>query len=104
MRNFMILLAASVVASTVQARELVTLERPDGTMQCEPKRDEKALLAGAKKELRRAGVRIVEIRREKDGRMRAQMCGSPTGFVIRIRIAASDRDKAGALGFTPPAN
>ena len=105
MRNFVILaLAALISASSGHARELVTLERPDGSKQCEPKPDEKALLAGAKKELRRAGVRVIEIRRGQDGRMRAQMCGSPTGFVIRIRIAASDLEKAGALGFASPAN
>jgi hypothetical protein len=104
-RNLLgLVVAALLSASLVHARELVTMERPDGTKQCEPKPDEQALLSAAKKELRRAGVRVVEMRREQDGKMRMQMCGSPTGFAIRIRIAASDREKARALGFAPPAN
>jgi hypothetical protein len=104
-RNFLVLaIAALLSASVVHAVDLVTMERPDGTKQCEPKPDERALLSGARKELRRAGVRVVDMRRVQDGKMRMQMCGSPTGFMIRIRIAASDREKAGALGFAPLAN
>jgi hypothetical protein len=81
----------------------VTMERPDGSKQCEPKPNAKTVLAGAKKELRGAGVSVLEIRRAQDGRMRMQMCGSPTGSVVRIRIPESDREKAAAIGFAESA-
>jgi hypothetical protein len=77
------------------------MDRPDGSKQCEPKPNAKTALAAAKKELRRAGVTVLEIRRAQDGQMHMQMCGSPTGSVIRIRIRESDREKASALGFAP---
>ena len=107
-RTVLVLMTAVAVASmaaiadTAVTVESIVMERPDGSKQCEPGPSKKNLLRDAKKELSRAGVRAVEVASGHDGRVHAQICGAPTGRVIRIRVRASDREKAAGIGFSVP--
>lgn len=88
---------------TAQAGD-VLMERADGSRQCEARFDSQVtsrLIRSVKKELRRAGLKALEVRHEaSDGKMRVQVCGAPTGAVIRIRIQEKDEEKAARLGFS----
>ena len=100
--TFSLAAAGSMADTAPAAAESMVLERPDGSLQCERGASSKELLRDAKKELSQAGVRVLTVALGHDGKVHAQMCGAPTGRVIRIRIRPSDREKVAAMGFSVP--
>jgi hypothetical protein len=56
------------------------------------------LEAGAQ-ELLKAGVKVLEQRKQDDGKMRIQVCGAPQGSGNAYRIAKRDLKRAKKLGF-----
>jgi hypothetical protein len=77
--------------------DTVWVSRPDGGQSCSPKSGQ--ALDEAATELKGAGIAVFESRKGNDGKMRAQMCGLPTGGLNSYRIAKADLAKAQALGF-----
>jgi hypothetical protein len=84
-------------AVSVSSNDSVWVARGDGGQSCSPKSGQ-ALEAGAG-ELQKAQVRVLESRKGDDGKMRAQMCGLPTGKLNAYRIPREDLGRAVALGF-----
>ena len=89
-------------ASTIQAgpkapAETVWVMRSDGALQCGMAEPE-TLEAGAQ-ELLKAGVKVLEQRKQNDGKMRIQVCGAPQGSTNAYRIAKRDLKRAKKLGF-----
>jgi hypothetical protein len=77
--------------------EKVWVAKPDGSLQCEAQSG--VALSVMKDELKAAHVHIHEAERVSDGKMRAQMCGLPTGWLNSYQINAGDVEKAKSLGF-----
>ena len=76
----------------------VWIARLDGAKSCgqkEPQTEEEAAT-----ELKKAGVQVLNSGKGKDNKIRAAMCGMPTGGVLRFLVPAGDVPKAMALGFT----
>jgi hypothetical protein len=76
------------------------VKRPDGTQQCsmDGKQSEASLEKGAR-ELEKAGIPVLNRQKTSDGKMRIQLCGSPTGKEDAYQIRATDLERARALGF-----
>jgi hypothetical protein len=79
------------------AAETVWVLRSDGALQCGMAEPE-TLEAGAQ-ELLKAGVKVLEQRKQSDGKMRIQVCGAPQGSTNAYRIAKRDLKRAKKLGF-----
>lgn len=75
----------------------VWISRPDGSLSCGMKEAQSLETAAA--ELEKAGVRVFGSAKGNDGKMRAQMCGLPTGNLNRFKILEADVEKAKGLGF-----
>jgi hypothetical protein len=75
----------------------VWVQKPDGGQQCAP--DSAKPLDAHAEELQRAGVQILQSKKGSDGKMRIQLCGSPSGSQNAYEIRRSDLSKAKALGF-----
>ncbi len=75
--------------------ETVRVFKSDGSLQCEPKTG-KALEEMAK-EL--GPLKIFSQEKLHDGKMRIQMCGTPTGQSNVYEIAKEDLAKAEVVGF-----
>jgi len=56
-------------------------------------------IEGAKTQLEKAGVKVIEARKQSDGKMHIQMCGADTGQVNQFKIDKKDLTKAIALGY-----
>jgi|GEM_PF-2859297 len=90
-------LAFAKGASSVASSKSIWLGRPDGSRSCQPDSGltrEKVLAS-----FKEVGIRIQALARGNDGKMRAQMCGMPTGRWVGVRIAESDRVNAEATGW-----
>ena len=93
-------LPSAAAAPKAPAAETVWVMRSDGALQCgmaEPQ----SLEAGAQ-ELMKAGVKVLEQRKQDDGKMRIQVCGAPQGTGNAYRIAKRDVKRAKKLGFVTP--
>jgi len=92
--------AASAVAAA-KGEDRVWITRPDGSLQC----DENVAGAGhdpiaeAKAQLTKKGVRVLEAKKNNDGKMHAQACGISTGNETSFLIPKGDLAKAKSLGF-----
>ena len=80
-----------------KAGALVWVARTDGALSCGEKAGEP--LEAAAKDLAKVGVKVVESRKSRDGKMHIQMCGVLTGSENAFRIRARDARKAEAKGF-----
>lgn len=78
--------------------ERVWVSRSDRSRQCAPKSG--LPLERARAELERAGVKILDGKRESDGIVHAQVCGAASGYLHRFLIWAADLKKAEKLGFS----
>lgn len=87
---------AAAPAMTVPS-DAVWVSRPDGGKSCEPT-GAQAIEAGAA-ELGKVQVKVLDSRKGSDGKMRAQMCGMPTGKLNSYLIPRQDLERAVALGF-----
>ena len=75
----------------------VWLGRPDGSRSCEPESGmTKSQVLAAFKEM---GVRVRAIAWGSDGKVRAMMCGMPTGRWVGVKLLAQDRVNAEATGW-----
>lgn len=84
-------------APSASAGKSIWLGRPDGSRSCEPESGltrEKVIAS-----FKEVGIRIQALARGSDGKMRAQMCGMPTGRWVGVRIAEADRVNAEATGW-----
>lgn len=84
-------------AAPIAAGESIWLGRPDGSRSCEPDSGltrEKVLAS-----FKEVGIKVQALARGSDGKVRAQMCGMPTGRWVGVRIAESDRVNAEATGW-----
>jgi hypothetical protein len=89
--------ATGAVAAPKALVETVWVMRLDGALQCGMAEPE-TLEAGAQ-ELLKAGVKVLEQRKQGDGKMRIQVCGAPQGSGNAYRIAKRDLKRAKKLGF-----
>ncbi|NDD91398.1 hypothetical protein EBZ37_04870 [bacterium] len=91
------------LAFAAESSDWLILQRPDGTVQCEAKPSAQRvskLISAVRRELRKAKIQALEVRRlESDGKVRIQMCGSPTGAVVQIKVREADKDTVKKLGF-----
>ncbi len=76
--------------------ETVKVYKPDGTLQCEPPAKGKSLEDMAKD---LGPLKIFSQEKAHDGKMRIQMCGTPTGQCNVYEIAVEDLAKAQTVGF-----
>lgn len=88
---------ASGPAPDQLSNETVWVSRPDGSKQCEA--DAEKALQVAAEELQKAGVPVLEKRKGSDGKIRAQVCGAPTGGTNSFRIPKGTLSRALELGF-----
>lgn len=79
-----------------QAAQPVRVAKALGSKQCE---GGGRTLAELQAELERAGVPVARAACGTDGRLRAQMCGTPDGRLGIFEIPASAREAAAAAGF-----
>ena len=77
--------------------ESVWIARSEGSLQCEPDSGKKIEATVA--ELKAAGIAVLESRASDDGKMRAQMCGMPTGKRHEVRVERGSLARAKELGF-----
>lgn len=77
--------------------ERVWVTRTDQSRQCAPKSG--IPLETARAALKQAGVKVLDGKRENDGKMRAKVCGGLTGFEHRFLIGSADLKKAESLGY-----
>ncbi len=89
--------ATGAVAAPKALAETVWVMRLDGALQCGMAQPQ-SLEAGAQ-ELMKAGVKVLEQRKQDDGKMRIQVCGAPQGTGNAYRIARRDVKRAKKLGF-----
>ena len=75
----------------------IWLGRPDGSRSCEP--DSGLTRPQVLAAFKEVGIKIQALARGSDGKIRAQMCGMPTGRWVGVRIAESDRVNAEATGW-----
>ncbi len=75
----------------------VWIARPDGAESCSTK-GAQTLEEGAA-ELRGKKVRVLDSRKDNDGKMRAAMCGLPQGSLNAYLIPRSEMAQAIAMGF-----
>lgn len=96
---FLLLFSGTVFASSSDDRVWIT--RSDGTLQCDDATGAGAhdVIAGAKAQLTKKGVHIIESKKRNDGKLRAQMCGMSTGNETSFLIPKKELAKAKALGF-----
>lgn len=104
MRGMVLIVTAAVlgIAGGVSASsEWIWIGRSDGTKSCDSAQTEKAktTLALGAKELEAASVKVLESKKAKDGRMRMQVCGAPSGSMDSYRISKDDLGAAKRLGF-----
>jgi hypothetical protein len=75
----------------------VWLGRPDGSRSCEPESGlGKTQVLASFKEM---GIRVRAIAWGSDGKVRAMMCGMPTGRWVGVKLAVQDRVNAEATGW-----
>jgi hypothetical protein len=79
------------------AANQVWITRPDGAQSCSTSGGQ-SLDDGAA-ELRKSKVRVLESRKGNDGKMRAQMCGIPSGSTNSFLIPKEDLARAVAQGY-----
>ena len=75
------------------------MDKPDGSKQCEPQLPILSL-ESARAELEKSGLdsrSLVHL--PTDGKMRMQVCGSPTGAIFRVQVQRGQVEKARALGY-----
>jgi hypothetical protein len=77
----------------------VWVQRADGSLQCGGEERAPVTLEETTRELKDLGLQVFQSVTAHDGKMRAQMCGLPTGKVIRVQILARDEAKAIQAGF-----
>lgn len=75
----------------------VWVYKEDGSIQCEA--GKARALSEDEAILKEAGVKVFNSKKDTDGMMRIQMCGSPTGAINSFEITLSDLEKAIANGF-----
>jgi len=69
----------------------VWVAQPDGSLQCEP--ESGVSLAEGASELERLGVQVFEKKKTGDGKVRIQLCGSPTGQLNAYLVLLTDVEK-----------
>jgi len=75
------------------------MDKPDGSKQCEPQLPVLSLQS-ARAELEKSGLDPRSLAHlPTDGKMRMQVCGSPTGAIFRIQVQKDQVEKARALGY-----
>lgn len=90
--------SSSAVSSSLDSHDsTVWVTRPDGGQQCAPKSGQ--TLEDSAQELRKAQVRVLNSQKGSDKKLRAQVCGIPTGKTNRFEIPKDDLPKALALGY-----
>ena len=75
----------------------IWLGRMDGSKSCDPNsgmRSEQVLA-----QMKEAGIHVQALARGNDGKVRAQMCGLPTGRLVGVLIREEDRVHAEATGW-----
>lgn len=77
--------------------DAIWIERMDGEKSCEHGTAQS--LAEGANELKNVGVQVFDSLKGSDGKMRVQMCGTPTGKSNRYRIRKADLEKARSIGF-----
>lgn len=80
--------------------DLVWVQRPDGTRSCETLEAEK--IESVARALQEAGVTVYGSKHVHDGKMRAQVCGIPTGWMNAVQIRRGDQVKAAGLKLQAP--
>jgi hypothetical protein len=81
--------------------ERTWVRRADGTLQCGRDRAAaaEASLKRGEEQLAKAGVPVLARQKASDGKMRAQVCGAPTGGEDAYLVPRAAVKKAQALGF-----
>lgn len=100
MRILMLALAAVVFGGCESGGSqggFVWVQKQDGAKSCDPASG--VPLDKGASFLESSGVRVLESRKGDDGKMRAQMCGMPTGTSNQYKIAIKDKVNAEAVGF-----
>ncbi len=93
---------ASSAKNSAAPGDEIWIKRPDGALACEPGSGQ-SLKAGAD-ELSRAGVRVVESRKTRDGKIRAMVCGIAAGTENAFRIRRADVPVAAKMGYVEVAS
>jgi hypothetical protein len=75
----------------------VWVTRPDGAQQCAPGSGQS--LESSSSELQKNQVHVLSSQKGGDKKLRAQMCGIPSGKTNMFQIPKEDLPKAIALGF-----
>jgi hypothetical protein len=79
------------------ATDRVWISKPDGTKQCVKKMG--ISLKKMKNELQRVHVNVFSQKKQNDGKMHIQVCGSPTGMLNTFEISIGDLEKVKVRGF-----
>jgi len=87
----------SMTSTGASSGKKIWIYKEDGTVQCEGEKGRP--LEQDQKSVEKAGIKIFASKKTTDGKMRIQMCGSPTGNVNAFEILASQEAAAKKLGF-----
>lgn len=79
--------------------ETVWVKRPDGGVSCEKEKAQS--LEVGRSELEKAKVKVLDAKKDHDGKLRAQMCGLSSGTENTYKILKADLSKAITQGFKP---
>lgn len=79
------------------ASSTVWVSKPDGSKQCQ--QEGIVALTAMQKELTEAGIKVLGMKKENDGKMHMQMCGADTGALNVFEISVADLKKAEELKF-----
>jgi hypothetical protein len=92
--GFLLLFTITSFADTAskESPSRVWIGKPDGTLQCEKKMG--ISLKRMKKELTVLKVKVYSQKKQSDGKMRIQMCGSATGMLNTFEISVLAFEKA----------
>ena len=77
--------------------EKIWVGKADGTVQCQKIMG--VSLTKMKKQLESAKIKVLSQKKRSDGKMRIQVCGSPSGMLNTFEISASDLELARKIGF-----
>lgn len=83
------------VSDNVSGQSRIFVAKADGSLQCG--QGKPIELAAMENELK--GIQVFSRKKENDGKMRIQLCGSPTGMMNIYEIPASSLAEAEKRGF-----
>lgn len=84
-------------SSSSSAVDGVWVSRSDGAFSCSA--DSGQSVDDGSRELKKAGIHVLNSKKSGDGKMHMQMCGAPSGRVNSYLISRTDLTRAAALGY-----